>query len=130
MTLVQELSAEWSPTYHSLTHLWEHRDDFAAGCAKRSFCDTSADRAIFPLIAFVKARHQDNLSRRQQALRILPMCCEILLSVASSLTDGHPLLRPIKELVVFPGVLDACKRQYLFKIANSSFPNLQLTHLR
>lgn len=128
MTLVQELSAEWSPSYRSLNHLWEHRVEFALACSQRSFMDTSADRTLFPLLAFVQGRHEANLSKRQHVLRILPMCLDIVLAVVQALRKGHPLLRPIKEMIVFPGVLDSCKRRYLLDMARY-FPSLPHSHL-
>lgn len=129
VSLATELSSHLSPKYPALDALVDCVEDLRSELSTLSKYSTDFDDIVVPLVQFIRLHSAESLSPRQKSRRLFEKVCTLLDVFAACLSDvsassaHHSLMRPIKELIVFPGDITCpYKRMFLMKLRCDYFP--------
>lgn len=129
VSLEHELSGQLSPKHPALDALVSSTDELYLALQELPKYSTDFDDILIPLLDFVRRSSAGSLSAHQQAHRVFDKACAVVEVFAAALSDPratsshHTLLRPIKELIVFPGDnMCGTKHAFLAKLRGEYFP--------
>ncbi|CUG93745.1 Hypothetical protein, putative [Bodo saltans] len=129
VSLEHELSDLLSPKYPALDALSSSTDIIYDTLCRLPKYSTELDDILIPLVEYIRRHSSVNQTRQQQMKRVFAKSCSVVEVFAAALSDPaaasahHTLLRPIKELVVFPGEATCpTKQAFLSKLRRDYFP--------
>jgi hypothetical protein len=129
VSLEHELSELLSPKYPALDALSRSTDQLYDALRLLPKYSTEFDDILIPLIEYVRRHSSLDQTDQQRSKRVFERSCALIEVFAAALSDPvatsshHTLLRPIKELIVFPGVPTCtAKKTFLTKLRQDYFP--------